>query len=651
MHSIRLENKRSIFKETCNSISASKRPRISDKDNFVDLCESENHQPKRIVDNCSGQLNKIQEELDNIDDLNDADLLAFMDDSQLDGNVNEKTCWESVNEVDMLRSKLQSVMIENGERKLQLSGLSVPENSYVQAMLGDEWETSGAVYETNHIILDKQTKVGTTSEIQIGNGENLYVVNPDILVSATSLVGALSCTRQAVLKEKFPFPSVSIHAPSTNKAMVIGSAVHLLFQWAIRKKSAGVVLKFQDISNELKRVLNNPSTLQDIYSIGQTNIDEIVSEIESIYIPSILNFSTSSIGELTEVRDIEENMWSPRFGIKGKIDATISVRSSRGINQLIPLELKTGKPSRSNEHYGQAMLYSLLLADRYGPDVSPNFGILSYLKTSKKEESCIKVVRAKPAISGLLQTRNELASYLGKPWNKYEHLLPPTTTNERVCSWCPQQTNCALAYCADSDEVKSQQRLTSVVTQLAESFTPSEVEFWLNWVTILHAEFGPDQSVEKWLKKYWQKTTEEMELDGSTVGSLILEKTEKNKEEDDNFLLKFRRDSTLPKEILESETSQFSPLAKEDENYKPRILISASSISQRGKFVGLCFGTLKKIDAGIQKSWYYLECEKDIAKLFPEIKSHRLDIVYGNSSGFSYKMAVSNLSTLFVPEL
>ena len=59
---------------------------------------------------------------------------------------------------------------------------------------------------------------------------------------------------------------------------------------------------------------------------------------------------------VTELHDIEENIWSPQFGLKGKIDATVEVKihhrpsaessfksfESPG-NVLVPLELKTGK--------------------------------------------------------------------------------------------------------------------------------------------------------------------------------------------------------------------------------------------------------------------------------------------------------------------
>lgn len=60
---------------------------------------------------------------------------------------------------------------------------------------------------------------------------------------------------------------------------------------------------------------------------------------------------------VTDFVDIEENIWSPRFGLKGKIDVTAGVRIHRrgrkDMDKIVPLELKTGKESNSIEHRSQ----------------------------------------------------------------------------------------------------------------------------------------------------------------------------------------------------------------------------------------------------------------------------------------------------------
>lgn len=72
----------------------------------------------------------------------------------------------------------------------------------------------------------------------------------------------------------------------------------------------------------------------------------------------------------TELVDIEENVWSPRFGLKGKIDVTARVQIHRPRNGqnhriqeegTIPLELKTGRESNSIEHRSQVLDYSVVI--------------------------------------------------------------------------------------------------------------------------------------------------------------------------------------------------------------------------------------------------------------------------------------------------
>ena len=67
--------------------------------------------------------------------------------------------------------------------------------------------------------------------------------------------------------------------------------------------------------------------------------------------------------------DVEEHIWSPRFGMKGNIDATVesTIVDDRGRRVVkLPLELKSGKATASVCHEAQTTLYTLLMSDRYG---------------------------------------------------------------------------------------------------------------------------------------------------------------------------------------------------------------------------------------------------------------------------------------------
>lgn len=71
---------------------------------------------------------------------------------------------------------------------------------------------------------------------------------------------------------------------------------------------------------------------------------------------------------INKLLEVEEKVWSPMFGLKGNVDATVQIdiqdESSRRI-LTVPFELKTGNHT-SVSHKAQTALYTLLLSDRYG---------------------------------------------------------------------------------------------------------------------------------------------------------------------------------------------------------------------------------------------------------------------------------------------
>lgn len=72
---------------------------------------------------------------------------------------------------------------------------------------------------------------------------------------------------------------------------------------------------------------------------------------------------------INKLLDVEEHVWSPKFGLKGNIDATVQVvmRGERADRTLtVPLEVKTGRNTSNISHNAQTALYTLLLSDRYG---------------------------------------------------------------------------------------------------------------------------------------------------------------------------------------------------------------------------------------------------------------------------------------------
>ena len=69
-----------------------------------------------------------------------------------------------------------------------------------------------------------------------------------------------------------------------------------------------------------------------------------------------------------QVVDIEENVWSHLYGLKGKIDVTANLhvrncKSNKIDKVLLPIEVKTGRDNVSMEHRIQASFcFSVILS-------------------------------------------------------------------------------------------------------------------------------------------------------------------------------------------------------------------------------------------------------------------------------------------------
>ncbi len=207
-----------------------------------------------------------------------------------------------------------------------------------------------------------------------------YVVtSPDYLVSGTSVVGSLFCRRKGVLAERFT------GIDCNNKIMAIGSIVHELFQISLRRK----LMKFDEIMAICDEMLHSHQMMYIMYETMMTPIDvrnemekfvEKIVEFNGRYITQTMGKTIERgnfIGKIERIDDIEENIWIPRLGLKGKVDVSVSVRKGSRLTSM-PLEIKTGKSSFSMEHRGQVMLYQMMISELEGKPMDS--GLLLYLR-------------------------------------------------------------------------------------------------------------------------------------------------------------------------------------------------------------------------------------------------------------------------------
>ena len=177
------------------------------------------------------------------------------------------------------------------------------------------------------------------------------------------------------------------------------------------------------------------------------------------------NDGEASLLAVAQVLDLEEDIWSPTYGLKGKVDASItavienhqSPYNNRGpvkkttTSGPMPLEIKTGNPgSRMIQYRAQTMLYTLLMSERYGYQIDE--GLLYHTQSDEPT----KVPASRNEIRALLVARNDIVHHmskkaddltkmaeLGKFGPTNEH-LPETIDDGFICDKCYGLDTCMV---------------------------------------------------------------------------------------------------------------------------------------------------------------------------------------------------------------
>uniref|UniRef100_A0A670IW97 DNA replication ATP-dependent helicase/nuclease DNA2 n=1 Tax=Podarcis muralis TaxID=64176 RepID=A0A670IW97_PODMU len=364
------------------------------------------------------------------------------------------------------------------------------------------------------------------------------ILYPDVLVSGTTVSNSIRCMRKAILSEKFKGCEPGL------RPMLIGTILHEIFQ------KAGTNFTQEKLQEIAFSVIHGPKYLKELYQLNLKEND-IMQEIEE-YFHSFIKWAEEFIYKenhvcqhnmqikwpgdekddswctvkVTEILDVEENIWCPRFGLKGKIDVTAGVtihRRSTTQSMIMPLELKSGKESNSIEHRSQVVLYSLLCQGRRA---DPEAGFLLYLKTG----NMFPVPGNRMDRRELIKLRNELAFYLlhtvcksdtGKERTQLAS-LPPLINDSKACSYCSQKQNCALY----SRAVEQQQNhfispdVLAAVENETQHLKPSHLEYFHLWYLMLTLE-SQYKDGKKSCRNIWMIPAAEREKHGDCIGNMI----------------------------------------------------------------------------------------------------------------------------------
>ncbi|XP_068114325.1 DNA replication ATP-dependent helicase/nuclease DNA2 [Hyperolius riggenbachi] len=357
------------------------------------------------------------------------------------------------------------------------------------------------------------------------------ILYPDLLISGTCIANGIRCLRRSVLGEKFKV------SDKGSRQMLIGTMLHDIFQKATTREFTGDILQKLAL-----QTVHGPKYLKEMYQLNLNQAD-VMQEVAE-YLPSFekwasdymtpaqpfMTINQSAVGnpvQVSEFLDIEENIWSPRFGLKGKIDVTAKVKihqKSKGHMKTMPLELKTGKESNSIEHRSQVILYTLLSQERRE---DPESGLLLYLKTG----TMYTVPANRLDKRELLKIRNALSFYLTNVVHKSDNgnkemklsALPAIIADKQACKFCSQLRNCAL-YSRSVEQQSEASYIPSdmlpVVEKETEHLKDSHLQYFNLWCLMCCLEAQSKES-KNGRKNIWKMSAAEREEDGQCIGNLI----------------------------------------------------------------------------------------------------------------------------------
>ncbi|KAH0402072.1 hypothetical protein KCU89_g3521, partial [Aureobasidium melanogenum] len=381
-------------------------------------------------------------------------------------------------------------------------------------------------------VVGRFSKIG---QITIDDAENLIIVHPDHLISATVVADSFECIRRAVLQDRVKATSRS------SEPSVYGSMLHEIFQEAMKANEWE-----QDSLNELvgKTV---GKYLESLFELGHKDTNKAYEHLKS-KMPEMSSWAKvfvkakpgpDALAEdrggkkirvsITKLLDVEEHVWSPTYGLKGNIDATVQVlmEDEQGSRALtVPFEVKTGRNTTNTSHRAQTALYTLLLSDRYDLDVI--YGLLYYMENS----SITRIPAIRHELRHMIMQRNELACYVRERLQ-----LPPMIQDERKCGRCYAKTECFLYHKLAEDGTTESAGVKEKFNELVGKLQPVHQDFFKKWDTLLTKE---ESELMKFRRELWTMLSTEREKLGRCFSEVVIEKGSMKELEDMTKINRYR---------------------------------------------------------------------------------------------------------------
>ncbi|CAL0302859.1 unnamed protein product [Lupinus luteus] len=424
--------------------------------------------------------------------------------------------------------------------------------------LWDEWSCS-VVAPGDTVNVIGQFEGGNCN---IDHDNNFLIVHPDILMSGTRVASSFSCARRTVLDERLKSNEYSI-------AALTGTLLHQIFQAGLIKVSPTVNFLEEYAEVVLQRNVESLYACQENEdNVRKTLINSIpkllswigqFKNTEERKNPNV-NFRFDNCPKnviISEVIDIEEMAWAPKYGLKGMIDSSLRVKVQSAKDEgekIMPLEFKTGKSSNSQslvEHRAQVILYTLLMSERYQKTIDS--GLLYYLQSDQTQG----IVAERSDLVGLIMRRNELASDILKALTLQQ--LPPMLQSPSLCRSCRHLDVCSIYHKAHGGSTEGS-GLGNVFDSHTNHLTSAHSKFLCHWDRLIDLEA---KGTELLKKQVWRSHGLKNPINGG-LSSIVLDSSHGiplDKSPKDNYFIYcfVRQDTSRLSEVSDGDPSSASP--------------------------------------------------------------------------------------------
>ncbi|KEF53322.1 DNA replication ATP-dependent helicase Dna2 [Exophiala aquamarina CBS 119918] len=487
------------------------------------------------LDHSSCQKRPEREPLGRLESLDEFEN-AFDDDDELWDNIAEATpagessnagltkhtIWDSIDNRAIKRYLIVDVFESHYEYKVGHTRpekmLSVKDEKtgmrYIISLRDSWYDTRCTKGSYVHVV----GKFDRTGQCVINDADNMIIIHPDHLISSTVVGDAFTCMRRAVLQDRVKATSAA------TTPQVYGYILHEVFGQALSLNKWDP----SSLRDIIDRIL--PSFLESLYEIGvrtQDATEYLLSKTPEMMAWASVFVSDDFTGDsvirdrngvlvptnINKVLELEEHIWSPMYGLKGNIDATVQAQmklpneaDSRTL--VVPLELKTGKRDNVEQHRVQTALYTLLLTDRY--DINVASGVLYYMETSKT----FRVEGIRNEIRHMVIERNELACYV------HDKLaLPPMIKKEHMCKSCYSKAACFTYHKLSENGDGETSGLGEKFNESTGHLLPAHQVFFKKWDDLLTKE---ERDTMKFRRELWTMLSSEREAVGRCFSEVVI---------------------------------------------------------------------------------------------------------------------------------